>query len=149
MMKYLGSFLVLIFGVTACENVNDTNVDIIDYAVRAKVGLICRTNEPFLSIEFNSARDETGRVLFTNPNELVNGEIQSVEVERTAGDTPNPSDTFFRLSNNVEGTISRTPNGACMDDMAGTPHNYKITITRWNNDDPVSLPHSGCCDLVQ
>ncbi len=147
-MNYkIGSF-ALIAALLACENTaNDT--DIIRYAEKNNIALICRTNEPFLAIEFNADRNGSGRVYYTFPDNTPPDFTGEENLTRTAGDTPDDVDTFFRLSNNLEGTISRTPGGQCEDDMAGTPHNYRITITNWGNGNTDNLPKTGCCDLYQ
>lgn len=148
-MRYRIMAMGGILATVACGELATSDADIIRVAERENLKLVCRTNEPFLTIAFNANQNGDGRITYRYPDNTPPDFEGEADLTRTAGSTPNADDTDFRLSNGMEGTITRTPGGLCMDDMAGTPHDYKLTITRWGEGNAGYTPKYGCCDLVR
>ncbi len=139
----------------ACE-MDQTQNDLIRRVERSNATLFCSTNEPFASIAFNYQGTGTGAapwgdgpVYFRYPNntppEFVGEEI----LTRTGGAYNEATRrTDFTLSQGMQGYIEETKEQKCQDDMAGTFHDYKITIEKWSADAPSNPPKTGCCTAI-
>ncbi len=148
---------VIIVACTPEETRDPEYNDLIRRVERSKAALICRTNEPFAMVAFNYYGEGTGAapygngtVLFTYPDNTPPDFEGEERLKRVGGAfTEGSTVTEFQLSNGMIGRIQETQNGGCMDDMAGTLHNFRITIEKWSNNSDANFVKNGCCSAVE
>ncbi len=127
---------------------------IIDAEMKGKK-MLCATAEPFLTIKFNfdksgngTAPVGNGNVSYTEPSG--GGDQTTITTRIPNGQTALNHVTPFRLSNGLEGTMSKTTNQYCEGGQlfGDPPDQYVLKITSFpSGSSSQLLPVYGCCQM--